>query len=296
MTTLRQARLALSTQLAAIYPQSEAQAIAKRLLESLLHLTPTALLLHEEERYLSSHEEVALQRATTQLLQHTPLQYVMGEAPFGELTLKVASGVLIPRPETEELCLLMTEHRDRLPQEAHILDLGTGSGCIALLLAHLLPNSRVWALEYSAEAATIAQENFDRYRKALGASTPTLIRGDMREVASWTAQIPPLDLLVSNPPYVMPSEKKEMAPHVLEAEPHIALFAPEEDPLHYYRAIAQAAALLPTRQGAHLYLEINSLLAQETLHLLQEQPHLSDVTCHYDWAHKPRFLSALIIS
>ena len=215
----------------------------------------------------------------------------MGHAPFGPLDLFVAPGVLIPRPETEELCATIVE-RHKGQKGLRILDLGTGSGCIALYLAQRLPQSEVFALEKSDQAAAIVRRNFDR--SGLGSSTPQLLRGDMLEVGSWASSLPPLDIIVSNPPYIQPTEAVTMEPHVLEHEPHLALFAPEADPLLFYRAICQAAARLPMQSSAHIYLELNALLAEDTLAIFTEAPHIYSATLLPDLSGKSRFLTATL--
>jgi len=243
------------------------------------------------ESPLDEGKEEQFWEAVERLLHHEPIQYILGHAPFGALDLFVAPGVLIPRPETEELCATIVE-RHRGQKGLHILDLGTGSGCIALYLAQMLPQAEVFALEKSDQAVAIAQRNFDR--SGLGSSTPQLLRGDMLEVGSWASSLPPLDIIVSNPPYIQPTEAVTMEPHVLEHEPHLALFAPEADPLLFYRAICQAAARLPMQPSAHIYLELNALLAEDTLAIFAEAPHILSASLLPDLSGKSRFLTATL--
>ena len=276
------------SRLSSLYTREEARSLVRILLEEILHLSRTQLLM-ASERPLDEGQEGQYWEAVERLLHHEPIQYILGHAPFGALDLFVAPGVLIPRPETEELCATIVE-RHRGQKGLRILDLGTGSGCIALYLAQRLPQSEVFALEKSDQAAAIARRNFDRS----GSSTPQLLRGDMLEVGSWASSLPPLDIIVSNPPYIQPTEAVTMEPHVLEHEPHLALFAPEADPLLFYRAICQAAARLPMQPSAHIYLELNALLAEDTLAIFAEAPHILSASLLPDLSGKSRFLTATL--
>ena len=276
------------SRLSSLYSRGEARSLIRILLEEFLDLSPTQLLM-ASDRSLDEGLEVRFWEAVERLLHHEPIQYILGHAPFGALDLFVAPGVLIPRPETEELCATIVE-RHRGQKGLRILDLGTGSGCIALYLAQRLPQSEVFALEKSDQAAAIARRNFDRS----GSSTPQLLRGDMLEVGSWASSLPPLDIIVSNPPYIQLTEAVTMEPHVLEHEPHLALFAPEADPLLFYRAICQAAARLPMQPSAHIYLELNALLAEDTLAIFAEAPHILSASLLPDLSGKSRFFTATL--
>ena len=276
--------------LSPLYSREEARSLVRILLEEILSISRTQLLMASESP-LDEGQEVRFWGAVERLLYHEPIQYILGHAPFGALDLFVAPGVLIPRPETEELCATIVE-RHRGQKGLRILDLGTGSGCIALYLAHMLPQAEVFALEKSDQAAAIARRNFDR--SGLGSSTPQLLRGDMLEVGSWASSLPSLDIIVSNPPYIQPTEAVTMEPHVLEHEPHLALFAPEADPLLFYRAICQLAARLSMQPSAHIYLELNALLAEDTLAVFTEAPHIYSATLLPDLSGKSRFLTATL--
>ena len=274
--------------LSSLYTWEEARSLVRILLEEILSISRTQLLMSSESP-LDEGQERQFWGAVERLLHHEPIQYILSHAPFGALDLFVAPGVLIPRPETEELCATIVE-RHKGQKGLRILDLGTGSGCIALYLAQRLPQSEVFALEKSDQAAAIARRNFDRS----GSSTPQLLRGDMLEVGSWASSLPPLDIIVSNPPYIQPTEAVTMEPHVLEHEPHLALFAPEADPLLFYRAICQAAARLPMQPSAHIYLELNALLAEDTLAIFAEAPHILSASLLPDLSGKSRFLTATL--
>lgn len=276
--------------LSSLYTREEARSFVRILLEEILSISRTQLLMASDSP-LDEGQERQFGEAVERLLHHEPIQYILGHTPFGALDLFVAPGVLIPRPETEELCATIVE-RHRGQKGLRILDLGTGSGCIALYLAQMLPQAEVFALEKSDQAAAIAQRNFNR--SGLGSSTPQLLRGDMLEVGSWASSLPPLDIIVSNPPYIQPTEAVTMEPHVLEHEPHLALFAPEADPLLFYRAICQLTARLSMQPSAHIYLELNALLAEDTLAVFTEAPHIYSVTLLPDLSGKSRFLTATL--
>ncbi len=277
------------------YSEDEIRTMVHILLEEYLGVTHTQLLLMPSDAPLDSRVEQRLNVALRRLLSQEPIQYILGHAPFGDLDLKVASGVLIPRPETEELCAMIVEQQSgRSP--LRILDLGTGSGCIALYLADKLPQAQLFALEKNEAPVRVAQSNFSQYA-GVGCA-PQLIQGDMLCGASWVDQLPPLDIIVSNPPYIQPKESVSMEPHVLDHEPFDALFAPEEDPLLFYRAILDLIDQIPlsSTPSPLIYLELNALLAQETLALYLTHPRIHSAQLHPDLSGKMRFLTATIQS
>ena len=198
-----------------------------------------------------------------QLVQHTPLQYVLGFETFMNLRFAVTPSVLIPRPETAQLVKQIIEenkHRSSL----RILDVGTGSGCIAISLAYYLPNAQVTAVDVSKEALLVAQKN----AHSIGVNVQFKHLDFLKDAASL---LPEFDILVSNPPYVLESEKIDIEEHVLQHEPHLALFVPNQTPLLFYQAIAQYA----TRIIPLVYLEINQALAKETNQLFESYGYTS---------------------
>lgn len=241
------------------YEPSELRSIGLWLMEELWQCSRTTLLLKDKNTLLSAEQETQWQQWIERIADGVPVQYVLGKATFGDLILYTAPGVLIPRPETEELVAWIVEDCCHDKHSLTILDVGTGSGCIAIALAKALPNADVYALEYSLEAVGVAQKNFEAqpFRNRLH-----LLRGDIFNPSSFISDIPPINLVVSNPPYIMPHEAQDMTSEVLCHEPHTALFVPAKDPLCYYRAIAQFAQ----KQGSitSIYTEINPLLADET--------------------------------
>lgn len=208
---------------------------------------------------LSESKQCELENIVARMQKNEPIQYIQGVAHFSGLLFQVGPGVLIPRPETEELVDLINKEN---PDAPRILDIGTGSGCIAISLSKRLPHAIVTAWDVSSEALTLAQRN----NEALGANV-TFEQCDVlsTEGGSFAA----FDVIVSNPPYVTESEKQEMDAHVLDWEPELALFVPDDDPLRFYRRIAYLGQRLLTIHGK-LYFEINQAYGSATVHMLEE--------------------------
>lgn len=240
-------------ELAGGYPSEEAEAVALRLLGHYLGVDRAALYLDPE----AETEEIPdLSAAVRELMAGRPLQYVLGETEFYGRSLKVNESVLIPRPETEELVRwIAEEHRNASPR---IIDIGTGSGAIAIALATELPGAEVSALDISPEALETARENAERNEVRV-----SFLQCDiLREKPAGK-----FDVIVSNPPYVRESEKTEMRSNVLDHEPGTALFVPDSDPLLFYREIA-AWGREALNDGGTLYFEINEAFGPETGELL----------------------------
>ena len=229
-------------QLAKHYDEGEAKAIARMVYEVRYGLSLSDLYMGRDEQVPQDE----LQEIVTRLEDDEPVQYVLGQATFCGRSFHVEPGVLIPRPETEELCRWAVSHSR---QSATILDIGTGSGCIAVTLALEVADSQVTAWDISPIALRIASENAER----LGANV-TFIENDMLQQSYQIA--PQWDLIVSNPPYICDSEADDMKANVLDYEPEIALFVPDDNPLLFYRPIMNYAqsALHP---GGQLFLETN---------------------------------------
>lgn len=210
-----------------------------------------------------------------------PLQYILGETEFSGLKFELNPSTLIPRPETEELVLLAQE---RLTAGKRVLDIGTGSGCIAISLAVACPEARVTGIDISPEAVEAARTNALRH----GAKTEFLVRDILHfETDTWQ----PYHLIVSNPPYVRECEKQGMQRQVLEHEPHRALFVPDADPLLFYRRIAEFGCLYLLPAG-YLYFEINEALGNETVSLLEKYGY-RQVQLIKDLFGKDRFVAAV---
>lgn len=259
---LRQLTADLAAALQAIYPAPEADAIAGLVVEHLLQLSP---LQRRMQSAVEVPDEIATQlpALSARLLTHEPVQYVLGTAHFAGMELEVTSATLIPRPETEELArLIETEQRGR--PGLRVLDVGTGTGCLALALARALPQAEVLAVDISAKALAVARRNAAKHAPQ--------VQFQLLDILNETPAIAPgtLDVLVSNPPYVRESERALMRENVLAWEPATALFVPDDDPLLFYRRLAALGRAL-LRPGGGIYLEINEEFSAETCALLTKQ-------------------------
>jgi release factor glutamine methyltransferase len=260
--TIRDFSGALATALQAVYPGPEAAAVAALVTEHLLGLDPLQRRMRAQEA-VPAAIAAQLPALQTRLLAHEPVQYVLGVAHFAGMELEVTPATLIPRPETEELVQLVAQ--EQRSAGLTLLDVGTGSGCLALALARALRPARTLAVDISGEALTVARRNAARYALAVEFQQVNIL-------TSLPAGLEPgtLDVLVSNPPYVRESERPLMRENVLAWEPATALFVPDEDPLLFYRRLGEIGLLL-LRPGGGLYLEINEALSAEMLTLLEGQ-------------------------
>lgn len=258
--TTRELTVSLASALQALYPEREAQAIAALVVEHLLSLDSLQRLMAARET-VPPAALAAVPALQGRLLAHEPVQYVLGTAYFEGMALEVTSATLIPRPETEELVRVITaEQPARLG--LRVLDVGTGSGCLALALARALPESVVLAVDISAAALIVARRNGVRYAPAVAFQQLDILQNIPAGLAPGT-----LDVLVSNPPYVRESERPLMRDNVLAWEPATALFVPDYDPLLFYRRLVEIGRELLV-SGGGIYLEINEALGAETAELL----------------------------
>lgn len=238
------------------YGEREANAMAKTVMMSLKGWS-MAQLLANEDRQAGEYVFNRCREIVRELINDRPLQYILGVTNFYGLDLNITPGVLIPRPETEELVdMIVKENKD---SDLRVLDLCTGSGAIALALARNLPFSNVTAIDISPEAVALAQENNARLK--------TKVKVIKEDIHAFNPDPQSFDIVVSNPPYVGESEKAFMEANVLNYEPHLALFVSEEDPLVFYRRISEIAlaGLVP---GGRLYLEINPRFAESLKEML----------------------------
>ncbi len=265
-------------QLTARFAKDEAQAMARILIEDLLHLSLPHVLAGIMPP-LSVQEGLLVKQAVSRLLNNEPIQYVIGNTTFCGNTFCVNPSVLIPRPETEQLVDMATDIAE-LPEHVSIMDACTGSGCIAISIKKKRPDWEVYACDISAEALQTAREN----AKANGAE----VHFTHTDVLSDKLLTGPFDIMVSNPPYVMDKEKSSMEPHVLKREPHLALFVTDDEPLIFYRALAQWGQRSLNSEGWMLA-EINPLLSQETKALFEAQQY-RDCTIINDNYGKERFI------
>lgn len=256
-------------QLTQVYDDYEAKAIARMVYEVRFGLMPSDLFIGKDTQ-LSTDDQKLLAEITQRLLTGEPVQYVLGEAEFGGRTFHVEPGVLIPRPETYELCQWIMEERRGKKEEGRntsILDIGTGSGCIACTLAAELADAEVTAWDISDDALRIATENAKRTNVHV-----SFEKVDVLNTSLLNRERPAtgLDIIVSNPPYICNKERATMERNVLEHEPELALFVPDDDPLLFYRTIARFAAKALNPSGA-LYFEINPLHVSEMQQMLSEE-------------------------
>ena len=274
-----------------LYDVGEAQAIVRTVLDVEYGMTLTDIICGKVNE-LSSDEERNLEEIITRLQNGEPVQYVLGEADFAGRTFHVEPGVLIPRPETAELCQWIEEDVSSLEadERKQILDICTGSGCIAITLGLNIPNSEVTGWDISEDALRIAQGNVEmlkagnvriEYQDAL--MLPKAAEAESSLSKGW-------NIIVSNPPYICEKEKADMEKNVLEHEPSIALFVPDEDPLKFYRAIAEYASSALKSEGA-LYFEINPIYEKETREMLEELG-FKDIETQEDAFGKKRMMKA----
>lgn len=270
--------------IATSYEDGEARAIARILIEELFGLSYTDIVCGATDQ-LSADDTLRLDTAVRRIEQGEPLQHVLGYADFCGNHFGVNASVLIPRPETEWLVdegeRLMNGASNAAPSAPkRILDIGTGSGCIAISLKLLLGEAYVEAWDISEEALRTAESN----AKALKAEVAFCKRDALRAEES----VAPWDLIVSNPPYICDSERANMDDNVLLHEPHTALFVPDDDPLRFYRAIARYA-LRSLSNGGSLLFECNTRYAEATGEMMREMG-FEDVTVNDDCFGLPRFV------
>ena len=267
-----------------LYDAGEAQAIVRTVLDVEYGMTLTDIICGKVNE-LSSDEERNLEEIITRLQNGEPVQYVLGEADFAGRTFHVEPGVLIPRPETAELCQWIEEEVSSLKadERKQILDICTGSGCIAITLGLNIPNSEVTGWDISEDALRIAQGNVEMLKAGN-------VRIEYQDALMLPKAAEAADIIVSNPPYICEKEKADMEKNVLEHEPSIALFVPDEEPLKFYRAIAEYASSALKSEGA-LYFEINPIYEKETREML-EGLGFKDIETKEDAFGKKRMMKA----
>ena len=263
--------------LLSVYPQREARALYMLVMEVAFGLNPAQVLLGKDKE-LSEDKQAILKNIIGRLVRKEPVQYILGQADFCGHLFHVEPGVLIPRPETQELVHLISRQH---PNHCSILDIGTGSGCIAISLA--LMGHDVTAFDVSSDALHIARENAQRLQ-----ANVDFLQEDILHPSTISQQ---WEVVVSNPPYVCQKEAEQMDSNVLNYEPHLALFVPDDDPLLFYRAIADYAYEHISPSG-HIYFEINEAYPAETASML-EMKGFCQVTVHHDNFGKSRFISAV---
>lgn len=267
----------LSSAAESLYGAREAEQIARMILSEVAGVSITHLVL---EPHAQCHID-NLDQILEELSAGRPVQYIIGQADFCGLRFSVREGVLIPRPETEELVYRIVEE---CPPEPRILDVGSGSGAIAISLAKTIPDSKVWGVDISKDALAIAREN--NLRLSAGV---TLTEGDaLSGVENYVEG--EFDIVVSNPPYIPYSQQADMRENVVNFEPHEALFVEDDNPIVFYRAIAKSALKLLKPEGL-LYFEIHESFWSDVVDMLREMGYIG-VTMIKDINDKPRIVCA----
>ncbi|MDP4240260.1 MAG: peptide chain release factor N(5)-glutamine methyltransferase [Bacteroidota bacterium] len=247
----------IQSELQGLYPETEIKSFSYLILEKLTGFSRTEIYVNKNTLFSVDQQHI-IESFIEKLKKQVPIQYVLGETEFFGLPFYVNESVLIPRPETEELVDWIRNENNNCA-ELKILDIGTGSGCIAIALKHEFTNSIVDAFDISLKALETAQSNADRNKLKIN-----FTEVDILNASDFTAK---WDIIISNPPYVTEKEKSDMLPNVLDYEPHLALFVPNNDPLLFYRKIAEFA-----RQHLHpngkLYFEINREAGKPCIELL----------------------------
>lgn len=271
---------AIKDELGRCYPTGETAALTRIISTEILDIPQSTFFLKDDVT-LTPRQETLFYCTIERLKKHEPIQYIIGYCDFCGLTFKVTPDTLIPRPETSELVEWITE--EQKGDKVNILDIGTGSGCIAVSLAHKLPQSKVTAWDISSGALAVATEN----SKANGCS----VAFEQVDILAYEPTGEQFDIIVSNPPYIKENEKKSMEANVLDWEPHTALFVPDNDPLLFYRAIAEKALAMLTSGGA-LYFEINRAHGAETVEMLKSLGYI-ETELRKDLAGNDRMIKAI---
>jgi len=271
----------IKEQLRNLYPDSEISAFYYLIMEAVCHSGKQAVL-SGKDKYLSSNERLLVGRIVEDLKKFRPIQYILGETEFYGLKFKVNEHVLIPRPETEELVEKIICSSSAMALKC--LDIGAGSGCIAVTLAKHLPSAEVYALDISEKALETAREN-----AVLNQVKVRFFRHNIMEELLGSLQ-GKWDIIVSNPPYITPDEKKTMSKNVLDYEPSEALFVPQDEPLLFYRRIADIA-LSRLEENGKLFFETSAIYGKETVEMLNRKGFQS-VQLFRDISGKDRIIEA----
>ena len=269
----------INKELADIYTAGEVSALTRIIATELLGVSQMAFYL-KDDITLTAEQETLLDNVIERLKKQEPIQYILGYSVFCGLRFKVTPATLIPRPETSELVeWIASEAAGR----ESILDIGTGSGCIAVSLAHKMLQSKVTAWDISNDALAVAAEN----SKANGC----VVTFEQVDILAYEPTGEQFDIIVSNPPYIKENEKEAMHANVLDWEPHTALFVPNNDPLLFYRTIAEKGLTL-SKPGGSLYFEINRAHGKDTVDMLAALGYTS-IELRKDFADNDRMIRAV---
>ena len=277
----------ISSQLQSAYPEDEARSLAWWIMEELTGKSRTELQFGCKDTAFSSIMQEKSQEIISRLLHFEPIQYIFGHTLWCGLDLLVTPATLIPRPETAELVERINKPTQTLPEgkALKVLDVGTGSGCIAIALKKAHPSWSVTGIDISPEAIAIARENARRNNVE--------VNFQVADIFDFNEKNPKYDIVVSNPPYICESEKTSMRPNVLNFEPSTALFVPDSDPLKFYRRIAELFSLPLEGKGRErgLFFEINEAFGEELMQLLDSLGY-TDIQIHKDIYGKDRIIEA----
>ena len=261
------------------YPTGEVTALTRIIATELLGVSQMAFYL-KDDITLTAEQQTLLENAIERLKKQEPIQYILGYSDFCGLRFKVTPATLIPRPETSELVEWIASEATG---NESILDIGTGSGCIAISLAHKLLQSKVTAWDISPDAIAVATENC----KANGCA----VAFEEVDILAYEPTDKQFDIIVSNPPYIKENEKSAMHSNVLDWEPHTALFVPDSDPLLFYRTIAKKGLTL-LKPGGRLYFEINRAHGKETMEMLESLGY-TEIELRKDFAENDRMIRTI---
>ena len=271
----------IKSALAAAYPEGEVRAFVRILFEEWMHYSTVDIYMRTDSEVPPFMVE-KMRHAVQRLLRHEPIQHIVGVAHFHGHRFAVSKHTLIPRPETEQLVDMIVARNQDVP-DLCVLDIGTGSGCIACSLARALRFAEVHAFDISLPALDLAAEN----ARNLGVK----VAFHHVDILNAVPQPQQFHIIVSNPPYICMHEQQLMEDNVLRYEPHSALFVPDNDPLLFYRAIARYASVA-LKPGGKLYFEINAAYGNDTANLLSNF-HFADIEVARDFYGRDRFVSAL---
>jgi len=278
--TFKEAECLFRDELAEIYPINETDAMTQVIFKQLFGFSRFQMHLNAKSK-IPEKSRSQIYDIIYQLKQYKPLQYILGETEFYGLPFSVNESVLIPRPETEELVeWIIMDCKDK--ENTSILDIGTGSGCIAVTLAKSITGSYVSAIDISEVALNTAKKNADSNNVTVDFKVCNILQPNMDKFSTY-------DVIVSNPPYVAEYQKNEMFPNVLNFEPHVALFVPEKNPFIFYEAIALFAKQTLNPKGC-LYFEINEKYPNETALCIEKQGFVTELKC--DINNKYRMIKA----
>ena len=267
--TMQEATYFLLNKLRTIYSEGEAGQITDWVMENLTGSKKAERMLYKNAD-ITSKEEVLLRQYTERLLQHEPVQYILNESWFCGLRFYVDKNVLVPRPETEQLVEWVVSNCKFPVDQLRILDIGSGSGCISVSLKRRIRRAEVWGCDVSDAALAVAKKNAE----SLGTDV-NFVQLDFLDSTTWQL-LPSFDIIISNPPYIPAKDKKDMQPNVLLHEPATALFVPDNDPLVFYKAIAEFGKTHLNKAGS-VFTEIHESLGERTLEIFKSAGYKSEL-------------------